>query len=267
MKMERYWTSPETYTDPEEFDTRFAPENVSFWVPELIRIGRIESNLRVLDVGCGTGGFSISIGATTGAWVVGFDLSHSLLNYATKKPDGQSVAWVEGSAETLPFADNSFDRVVMSLVFHQIRQRDRAICEAFRVLRLGGLALIRTVAPEAARERIPFRFFPQVAEVEAARMPALPDITRMFSAAGFGDIRTEIVERNREVDLLEVISSLRRRSRPSYKMLTEDVLQEGIAQMRKEWERWRSCLADPRPTAFIVSKKKETTEAQRHGGE
>lgn len=64
--MERYWTSPETYTDPKEFDTRFSPDNLSFWVPYFIRIGRIQSKSRVLDAGCGTGGFSISIHAMTG---------------------------------------------------------------------------------------------------------------------------------------------------------------------------------------------------------
>jgi ubiquinone/menaquinone biosynthesis C-methylase UbiE len=191
----------------------------------------------------------------TGARVVGFDISYPLLSYAKQKPDGQSATWVRGNAESLPFADGSFDRVVMSLVLHQVGQRDRTISEAFRVLRLRGLLLVRTVTPEAARERIPFRFFPQVAEIEAARLPDLSDIDRMFSAAGFDTIYTEVVERNKELDLTEVINSLKKRSRPSYKVLTEGVLEEGLVEIRKEWERQGNRLVDPRPTSFIVGEK------------
>jgi len=49
----------------------------------------------------------------------------------------------------------------------------------------------------------------------------------MFFAAGFGNIPTETFERNRKMDLMKVINSLKRQSRPSYKVLTENVLEKG----------------------------------------
>ena len=186
---------------------------------------------------------------------MGFDVSHSLLSYAAEKTDGRLTDWVRGNAEALPFADSSFDRVVMSFVLHQIRDKAQAVGEAFRVLGPNGLILIRTVAPEAARERVPFRFFPRVAEAEAARMPVLADIRYMLSEAGFGNICTEVVERRREVDMAGIVGSLKNRSRPSYKMLTEDELAEGIANIEREWKQGGNQLIDPRPTTFITGAK------------
>ncbi|HVX44709.1 MAG TPA: hypothetical protein VHC49_12520, partial [Mycobacteriales bacterium] len=50
----------------ERFDRRFADRNVEFWQPRLVRLGRIESGHRVVDAGCGTGGFAAAIAESTG---------------------------------------------------------------------------------------------------------------------------------------------------------------------------------------------------------
>jgi ubiquinone/menaquinone biosynthesis C-methylase UbiE len=68
--------------------------------------------------------------------------------------------------EALPLADQAVDRVLMSLVIHQIAHREQALQEVYRVLRPGGRVLVRTVVPEVALQAwVPYRFFLKVAHV------------------------------------------------------------------------------------------------------
>src|SRR5215475_15959372 len=90
-------TKPATYADPHLFDTtRYSEENLTFWAPHLIRIGQITPSTPVLDLGCGTGGFTLALQALTGARVVGVDIAFRLLQYAAQKPASQGLWWVQG---------------------------------------------------------------------------------------------------------------------------------------------------------------------------
>ena len=249
-----YWTRPETYR-PERFDRRFRPENLAFWIPHFIRLGQIRQDLRVLDIGCGTGGFSLSLARQTGAKLVGFDISDKLLAYAKGKPDASLEKWEHGNAEELPFNKQSFDRVLMSFVIHQIEDRNRAFREVFRILRNNGILIVRTVTPEEVAKRIPFRFFPKVSEIESSRMPSIKDLTEMLSDAGFQRVESEVVLRNAHLKIDEIIESVESRSRPSFNANSDGELREGTAKMRKEWQATQGDWVDPRPVMFLIARK------------
>jgi ubiquinone/menaquinone biosynthesis C-methylase UbiE len=57
----------------------------------------------------------------------------------SSSPDRTPVELVEGRAEDLPFADDSFDSVVFTLVFCSVDDPERGLDEVRRVLRPGGL--------------------------------------------------------------------------------------------------------------------------------
>ncbi len=88
----------------------------------------------LLDVGCGTGYFSRRF-AEAGLTVTGIDPDIAMIDYAQAR--GGGVAYVEGSAERLPFEDNTFDftAAVTSLCF--VREPMAALAEMWRVSRHG----------------------------------------------------------------------------------------------------------------------------------
>jgi ubiquinone/menaquinone biosynthesis C-methylase UbiE len=111
--------APSDRLPAEDFHTeRYSQDNVAFWIPWLVELGGLREGRRVLDVGCGTGGLAVAIAEGTGAQVVGCDRSPSFLAYGRER--STAVEWVQGDAESLAFGDSSFDRVLMSLLLHQL---------------------------------------------------------------------------------------------------------------------------------------------------
>lgn len=96
----------------------------------------------VLEIGIGTGRNLSAYPAD--AHLTGVDLSSAMLELARQRADavGRAVALRIGDAETLPFADASFDAVVSTLVLCTVPDPLSAVLEVHRVLRRGGLFLL-----------------------------------------------------------------------------------------------------------------------------
>jgi SAM-dependent methyltransferase len=93
----------------------------------------------VLDVACGTGNAALRA-AQAGGRVVAIDLTPELLEEGRRLADaaGVEIEWIEGDAEALPVADESFD-VVVSVMGCMFAPRHRVTAaELARVLRPGG---------------------------------------------------------------------------------------------------------------------------------
>jgi SAM-dependent methyltransferase len=91
---------------------------------------------RLLDVGCGSG-FALSRAAARGALVTGLDAAPGLIEIARRRLPAAEVR--VGDMEMLPFADESFDVVTGFNAFPYAAAPVRALREAWRVTRRGGL--------------------------------------------------------------------------------------------------------------------------------
>ena len=92
----------------------------------------------VLEVGCGTGVLTRVLAALPEVdRVVGVDIAESLLDQARELAPG--LTFEQADARSLPFADEQFDVVVFDSTFSHVPGPERAVAEAFRVLRPGGL--------------------------------------------------------------------------------------------------------------------------------
>ncbi len=107
--------------------------------------------LRVLDLGCRDGAMAGAY--LQGNTVVGVDVDRDALARAAKR--GLETVWAD-LEEPLPFEDASFDVVVVAEVLEHLRLPERALAEAGRVLRPGGL-LVGSV-PNCFRLKTRLRF-------------------------------------------------------------------------------------------------------------
>jgi demethylmenaquinone methyltransferase / 2-methoxy-6-polyprenyl-1,4-benzoquinol methylase len=98
----------------------------------------------LLDVAGGTGDIAFRVvaagGAGTHATVV--DINAAMLEVgrtrAAERGLDAAVAFVDGNAEALPFADRSYDAVIIAFGIRNVPRIEAALAEAYRVLRVGG---------------------------------------------------------------------------------------------------------------------------------
>jgi ubiquinone/menaquinone biosynthesis C-methylase UbiE len=104
------------------------------------------TGLRILELGCGAGQWSRSL-AAEGGQVVGFDLSDAQLGAARRGMGAVAYPLVQGAAEQLPFAGESFDLVFCDHGGLTWAPPERAIPEAARILRSGGRLVFNVASP------------------------------------------------------------------------------------------------------------------------
>jgi ubiquinone/menaquinone biosynthesis C-methylase UbiE len=107
----------------DRFDRRAPTYNRNDWhrrsAERLVELLQLERGDRLLDAGTGTG-FAAIAAASTGARVVGVDVSSGMLEQARRSMDGLglgNVKLVQGDATTLPqYESGSFDVVIGATV-------------------------------------------------------------------------------------------------------------------------------------------------------
>lgn len=106
----------------------------------------IKPGMKVLDVGCGTGNFTIELGEEN-CQVIGVDTSDGMLNVAREKmKDMTNVDFKEMDVSALDFEDETFDVVVALTSFEFMEDKQSAFNEMWRVLKSGGQLVIGTIS-------------------------------------------------------------------------------------------------------------------------
>jgi len=123
---------------------RALPDGVAAAIRAAI-LGAIETpSPRLLDLGAGTGRIGRTFVAA-GDDYVGLDLSLAMLR---EFPHTAGVRLIQADGAALPFADASFDAVMLIQVFGAMRRWRDVLAEARRVLRpKGALVVGRTIVP------------------------------------------------------------------------------------------------------------------------
>jgi len=125
-------------TPADVYEEMFVPALFQQWGNVVAQAAGVGSGQRVLDVACGTGVLACAAAERVGliGTVVGLDPNPEMLAVARRK--SARIEWRGGRAESLPFADQSFDAVVSQFGLMFFEDRPAALRQMMRVLRPGG---------------------------------------------------------------------------------------------------------------------------------
>jgi SAM-dependent methyltransferase len=116
------------------YEAMFVPALFGQWAPKVAHAAQIQPGHKVLDVACGTGILARTAHSLAGpaGQVVGLDPGAGMLAVAEEL--APAVAWRQGAAESMPFADRAFDAVVSQFGLMFFADREQALREMLRVL-------------------------------------------------------------------------------------------------------------------------------------
>lgn len=180
------------------------------WKAYTVAVARVREGDKVLDIAGGTGdlarAFARQVGA--GGLVVHTDINEAMLRTGRDRllDEGLALPTTICDAETLPFADASFDLVSVAFGLRNMTHKERALAEMARVLRPGGRLLVlefsKVAKPlEKAYDWYSFRVLPRLGQwvagdaesyrylAESIRMhPDRATLKAMMKTAGFGHV-------------------------------------------------------------------------------
>lgn len=202
-----------TYSNPAAYEQLMGRWSARL-APLFVRFAGVGDGQRILDVGCGTGSLSRSLLASGKAIrVVGVDPAEDYVAFARQAAADSRAMFQVGAAESLPFADGSFDAAMALLVLQEFDDPGRAAREMVRTTRRGGtvaaclwdfldgmpmFSLFWQAAEAAAPETVarrraehpPSRFGPQA-------------LAELWTGAGLTEVRTAGLELSQEFGSFE----------------------------------------------------------------
>jgi demethylmenaquinone methyltransferase / 2-methoxy-6-polyprenyl-1,4-benzoquinol methylase len=182
------------------------------WKDQFVRRVKPREGESILDMAGGTGDIAFRM-AARGAQVMVSDINEDMLAVGMERAAKRGIkglSWKPQNAETLSYADRTFDAYTIAFGIRNVTDKAAALREAHRVLKYGGrffcLEFSTTTWPGFAEiyDSYSHKLVPKVGKAIAGdeesyryliesirRFPDMPSFARMIEEAGFVQVKAE----------------------------------------------------------------------------
>lgn len=117
-----------------------------FWRSEVIKLAGLRAEMRLLDLGSGTGDLArMAVKSEPGIEVVAADITLEMMLTGRRKGD---LPFVAADAGQTPFSSGSFDAVISGWLVRNVVDLDGVLAEQYRLLKSGGrIVILDTTRP------------------------------------------------------------------------------------------------------------------------
>jgi ubiquinone/menaquinone biosynthesis C-methylase UbiE len=187
----------------------------------------------IADLGCGTGRFTSLLAESFPARVYGIEPSGKMLSQARENISSPTTVFLRGTAEEIPLSDNTIDMVLLSMVYHHIQEKNKAVSELTRILKSRGYVCIRTSTRQMLGTYPWLRFFPKAMETELRRAPDRNELVAFFRHNGF-DLAAHVeVTQLFSKDHMEYLEKIAARGLSSLQMISDEDFERGLADLEE----------------------------------
>jgi demethylmenaquinone methyltransferase/2-methoxy-6-polyprenyl-1,4-benzoquinol methylase len=182
------------------------------WKDRFVRRVKPRAGESILDMAGGTGDIAFRM-AKSGAAITVSDINQDMLDVGIERAQKRGIGgleWSRQNAEELTFGDKAFDGYTIAFGIRNVTRIDKALAEAFRVLKTGGrffcLEFSTTEWPGFAQayDFYSHNLVPRIGQAIAGdadsyryliesirRFPKMPEFEAMIRAAGFRHTKVE----------------------------------------------------------------------------
>ncbi|MFE1772732.1 class I SAM-dependent methyltransferase [Streptomyces sp. NPDC059008] len=185
----------------------------------------------IVEIGAGTGMFSAAMARWIGgSSVLAVDASEPMLAEARRHHPHPAVRYMSGAAENVPAPSDAFDVAFLSRVIHHLPDRPRAARELARILRPGGVVIIRTTFRERL-DAVVYDYWPQLRSADERRFPGEAELLADFATAGFAVREVASFAQPVTASLRDYHSRLIHRPQSKFASLTPEQFHEGLQRL------------------------------------
>jgi len=182
------------------------------WKNDMVSWLAPRDGMRILDVAGGTGDIAFRMMGRAACHVTICDINQHMLeegrNRAIDRNLLTGIDWVCGNAESLPMPDADFDAYTIAFGIRNVTHIDKALAEAYRVLKPGGRFLCLEFSHlkqdwlQKAYDAYSFFAIPKIGQLVTGsgdpyqyliesirRFPKQDEFAAMIRAAGFGNVQ------------------------------------------------------------------------------
>ena len=209
--------------------------HLEWWFQRIAEVGELGPGKRLIDLGCGTGRWTVPLTERTGCEAVGLDRSPEMLKKARAKDVHGLVTWLVGDVERLGLQPETFDCAFMCLMMHHVDDHLGTFQGVLRLLRPGGIFLIRQGTLEQIMDDPWHRFFPEAITIDRKRTPFRAEIEMWMREAGFEQVETEEVKQFTYRDLADLnermLGEVRLRVASVLRLISDEAFQPGLQRI------------------------------------
>ena len=198
---------------------------------------RNTEELHIADLACGTGNQLIANHQRyPNIKMTGCDLSVGMLNVARTK-NGQ-ITWIEGSLDSLPLGDESFDFVSCQFAFHHVLNKQKAVEEIYRVCKWNGRFVLENISPQHMKDNFFYQVFPRALEQDLLDFIEPEELCQKLKDVGFSN--PKLIVKNQEVEsTLQTFYNkvIDKQSNSELALLSQQEYEEGLVSLEEQIQR------------------------------
>jgi ubiquinone/menaquinone biosynthesis C-methylase UbiE len=186
---------------------------------------------RILDIGCGTGGYASKLGEIFGATIYGVDSSDAMLISANKK---QFVCATKCNCnEPMDLSEKHFGCVYSINFIHYVKDLGRFFFYVNKLLEADGLIYIATHTEMDIQRQSLGHYFPSAIPIEISRIRPIEVITSSLSDNSFTSIKVESVDIEQALDE-GYLDACKTKAYSCLHNIDEESLSRGIMNIEKD---------------------------------
>ncbi|MGP4074673.1 class I SAM-dependent methyltransferase [Halobacillus sp. K22] len=188
----------------------------------------------VLDLSCGTGLYlskQVPLFDDSKVRWTALDASKAMLGKAKEKLE--SVQFVHGYAEDMPFYSGGFDYIVNNYSFHHYQYKERALDEVTRILTTNGLYKMHNIAIHAMPKWWVYRYFPSAYEIDEQRFWHHEDIYEELRKRDC-EVQLKVNYQREELQTADYLPYAKNRDISVLTLISDAEYEKGLSKMKKD---------------------------------